>query len=60
MNERPFRELSAYWRAFWQYIASLNVSSEERRQIRLSYERLIEEAEDESPSEGGFDNVKRG
>ena len=59
MNERPFRELSAYWRVFWQYIASLNVSSEERRQIRLSYERLIEEAKDECPSEGGFDNVKR-
>jgi len=55
MNERPFRELSAYWRAFWQYIANLNVSSEERRQIRASYERLIEEAKDECPSEGGFD-----
>jgi len=53
MNERPFRELSAYWRAFWQYIASLNVGSKEREQIRASYERLIEEAKDESPSEGG-------
>ncbi len=59
MNERPFRELSAYWRAFWQYIANLNVSSEEREQIRASYERLIKEAKDESPSEGGFGNVKR-
>jgi len=53
MHERPFRELSAYWRAFWQYIASLGVSSEERQQIRASYERLIKEAEDECPSEGG-------
>ena len=60
MNERPFRELSAYWRAFWQYIANLDEPPEVRRQIRASYERLIEEAEDECPSEGGFDNVKRG
>jgi len=59
VNERPFRELSAYWRAFWQYIANLNVSSEERERIRASYERLIEEAKDRCPSEGGFDNVKR-
>ncbi len=55
MNERPFRELSAYWRAFWQYIANLDEPPEVRRQIRLSYERLIEEAKDECPSEGGFD-----
>ena len=58
MNERPFRELSAYWRVFWQYIANLDEPPEVRRQIRLSYERLIEEAEDECPSEGGQDAQK--
>ena len=43
MTEQPFRELTAYWRIFWEYIAQLNVSVEERRRIRNSYQKLIAE-----------------
>ena len=43
MTEQPFRELTAYWRIFWEYIARLDVSVEERRRIRNSYQKLIAE-----------------
>jgi len=43
MTERPFRKLTAYWRIFWEYIARLDVSAEERRRIRNSYQKLIAE-----------------